>query len=123
MIREHPGKGTGLGTFPVVYPAYAEFDSGAVVDHAHSDWLEWATEGGLVLAAAWGGLAVSLTRPALRSIWGLGVPAVFLHALPWDYPFARFGVAAWVAILAGAITRESGEKTRGRPALTERKPA
>ena len=41
-------------------------------------------------------------RPALRSIWGIGVPAVFLHALV-DYPFARFGVAAWLFILVGAL--------------------
>jgi O-antigen ligase len=120
MIREHPGSGTGLGTFPVVYPAYAEFDSGAVVDHAHSDWLEWASEGGLPYAALWGLLALSLARPAFRSIWGMGVPAVLIHALV-DYPFARFGIAAWVFILAGALMRTAGERTRCRPPLTERR--
>lgn len=122
MIAARPALGTGLGTFPVVYPAYAEFDSGAVVDHAHNDWLEWATEGGLPYAAVWGLLALSLARPAIRSIWGLGVPAIFIHALV-DYPFARFGVAAWVFILAGALARANGEKSYRVSALTERRPA
>jgi len=47
-------------------------------------------------------LAVAAARPALRSIWGIGIVAVFLHALV-DYPFARFGVAAWLFILVGAL--------------------
>jgi O-antigen ligase len=112
MIRAHAVTGTGLGTFPAVYPAYAGFDSGARVEHAHSDWLEWATEGGIPYAAVWGVLAVALMRPAMRSIWGVGVPAIFLHALV-DDPFARLGVAAWVSILAGAAAREAEEGIRG----------
>ena len=47
-------------------------------------------------------LAIATLRPALRSIWGIGVLAVFLHALV-DYPFARFGVTAWLFILVGAL--------------------
>jgi hypothetical protein len=47
-------------------------------------------------------LAVAAIRPALRSIWGIGVPAIFVHALV-DDPFVRFGVSAWLFILAGAL--------------------
>ncbi|HXP87914.1 MAG TPA: O-antigen ligase family protein [Bryobacteraceae bacterium] len=133
IIREHPWMGTGLGTFSHVYPAYATFDSGAVVEHAHCDWLEWAAEGGLGYAAIWGLLSVWLVRPAIRSIWGLGVLAVLVHALV-DYPFARFGVAAWAFILAGALaryrpardpgsgngSRSGNERTRPLAALMER---
>jgi O-antigen ligase len=102
MIAARPWTGYGLGTFATVYPEFARFDPGATVEHAHNDWLEWATEGGWPYAAAWMLLAVSVMRPALRSIWGIGVPAVFLHALV-DYPFARLGITAWVFILAGAL--------------------
>jgi O-antigen ligase len=108
MIAARPWNGFGLGTFGTVYPAYAEFDSGALVDHAHNDWLEWASEGGLPFAACWALLFLCVAGSALRSGWGLGVLAVFLHALV-DYPFARFGVAAWAFALAGALT---GEKSR-----------
>jgi len=96
-----------LGNFATVYPEFAQFDPGAVVEHAHNDWIEWATEGGWPYAAAWALLAMATLRPALRSIWGIGVPALFVHALV-DYPFARVGVAAWLFILAGTLDREGG---------------
>jgi O-antigen ligase len=113
MIAARPWSGYGLGNFAAVYPEFARFDPGAVVEHAHNDWLEWATEGGWPYAGGWMLLAIAATRPALRSIWGMGVPAVFLHALV-DDPFARFGVAAWVFILAGAL-----ESTGFRTALSK----
>ncbi|MGH9645184.1 MAG: O-antigen ligase family protein [Bryobacteraceae bacterium] len=102
MIAARPWTGYGLGNFATVYPEFARFDPGAVVEHAHNDWLEWATEGGWPYAAVWMLLAISTLRPAARSIWGIGVLAVFVHALV-DYPFARFGVAAWLFILMGAL--------------------
>ena len=109
MITERPWSGFGLGNFPIVYPQFASFDPGATVEHAHNDWLEWSAEGGLPYSALWLLLAITAFRPALRSVWGIGVPAVFLHALV-DYPFARFGVAAWVFILAGALEKQEGSQ-------------
>jgi O-antigen ligase len=102
MIQERPIRGFGVGTFARVYPAYAQFDLGAVVDHAHNDWLEWAADGGVPYALAWLVVAVSIVKPAARSVWGWGVIAVFLHAFV-DYPFARFGVSAWTMALIGAL--------------------
>jgi O-antigen ligase len=111
MVAEHPWAGFGLGTFPTVYPAFALFDSGAAVEHAHNDWLEWAAEGGVPFAALWLLLAASIAREAIRSVWGVGVLAVFLHAIV-DYPFARFGVAAWAFLLIGALLAR-GEREVG----------
>ncbi len=108
MIADRPGQGTGLGTYPDAYPAYARFDAGRLIDHAHSDWLEWAAEGGVGFAAVWFVFAAGLAPAAINSVWGLGVLAVFLHALV-DYPFARFGVAAWVFAWAGALTASGGK--------------
>lgn len=108
MIAARPGTGYGLGNFATVYPEFARFDPGAVVEHAHNDWLEWATEGGWPYAAVWMLLAIAATRPALRAIWGIGVPAIFVHAFV-DFPFARLGVVAWLFILVGAL------ENRGRP--------
>jgi O-antigen ligase len=102
MIAEHPWRGFGLGTFGAVYPSFAEFDPGATVTHAHNDWLEWASEGGVPFAAAWIALGIALVRPAVRSIWGIGVLAILLHALV-DFPFARVGTAACFFVIAGAI--------------------
>lgn len=103
MIRDHPWQGSGLGTYSSVYPAYATFDLGATVEHAHNYWLEWAAEGGIPLALIWLVLAAGISGPAVRSIWGIGILAVFLHALV-DYPFARFGLTAWNFALIGALS-------------------
>ncbi len=103
MIAEHPWRGFGLGTYANVYPAYATFDIGGVVEHAHNQWLEWAAEGGIPFALAWLALALGVSGPAVRSVWAIGIVAAFLHALV-DYPFARFGLTAWNFMLLGAVS-------------------
>jgi O-antigen ligase len=111
MARESPWLGFGLGTFEEVYPAYALFDIGLIVNHAHNDWAEWLAEGGapflLILASA----AIWAVRPAFRSVWGLGLISVFLHALV-DYPMQRLGLAAWVFVFLGALAAEEVERRR-----------
>lgn len=100
MIRDRPLTGFGLGTFSTVYPQYAMFDAGATVDHAHNDWLEWTSEGGVGFAAAWCVIAAAVVKSTRRSVWMIGVIAVMIHALV-DYPFARFGVSGWTFLLIG----------------------
>ncbi len=113
MISAHPWKGYGMGTFVHVYPAFATFDAGATVEHAHNEWLEWAAEGGLFYAALWLILAGSLAPRAVRTVWGLGVMAVFIHALV-DYPFARHGLTAWNFALIGALDAEDVREVASR---------
>jgi O-antigen ligase len=116
MIRAHPWRGFGIGTFPQVYPAFATFDAGALVEHAHNEWLEWAAGGGLPYAAVWAAFAAALFVPALRSVWGVGIIAAFVHATV-DYPFARFGLTAWTFSLAGALC---GDRNRALRELGQR---
>jgi O-antigen ligase len=109
MIAVHPLRGWGLGCWPAVYPAFATFDAGAIVNQAHSDWLQWAAEGGLPVGLAMLSLAVWAVRPAIRSIWGIGVLAVLIHAA-FDYPFSRPAVGAWpILILAMAVVAKSAD--------------
>lgn len=111
LIADHPWRGYGLGTYPYVYPAYATFDIGAVVEHAHNQWLEWAAEGGIPLALVWLALAVGMSVRAVRSIWGIGILAAFLHALV-DYPFVRCGLTAWDFTLMGALSAAAVRKAQ-----------
>jgi O-Antigen ligase len=109
MIAGHPWVGWGLGCWPSVYPAFATFDPGAIVNQAHCDWLQWVAEGGLPVGIATLTLALWGVRPALRSIWGIGVIAVFVHAA-FDYPFSRPAVGAWpVLMLAMAATAQQSD--------------
>jgi hypothetical protein len=102
MIRDRPGVGYGLGTWSLVYPRYASFDSGLFLNQAHNDWAQWAAEGGLPFLAILLFFAALLLKPAVRSIYGLGTLAVLLHALV-DYPMQqRPALAAWFFALSGA---------------------
>ncbi len=55
IVRSFPLFGTGFGTFIHVYPAFRSVPGDAVYDHAHNDYLELFTDGGLIgfLLAAW----------------------------------------------------------------------
>jgi len=107
MIAARPWIGWGLGCWPAVYPAFATFDPGAIVNQAHCDWLQWTAEGGLPVGLAMLSLTLWGIRPAIRSIWGIGVLAVLIHA-SFDYPFSRPAVGAWPILMLSmaAATRQ-----------------
>jgi O-antigen ligase len=106
MLRERPWMGFGLGTWPTAYPAYATFDLGLFANHAHCDWAEWAAEGGLPFLAAAGALAVAAVLWSARRRWGIGVAAVFAHALV-DYPLQKPALAALTFTLLGALAADA----------------
>lgn len=112
MIAARPWWGFGLGTWSTVYPRYAVMDFGDVfVNQAHSDWLQWGAEGGLPLLIVMASLFVWLVRPAFRSVWGIGVVAVFVHALV-DYPFSRPALGAWPILVLAMLA--ASHRKRGR---------
>lgn len=110
MIRERPLTGWGLNTYVPVYPMFALYDDGTYVNRAHNDWLQFLAEGGILFTAPMIVLFSWSLRPAFRSVWGIGVIAIGLHALV-DYPFARLGVCGWyfalIAMLAVSNQRKS----------------
>ena len=109
MVLERPWMGFGLGTWPTVYPAYALFDIGAVATHAHSDWAEWAAEGGIPLFVMLLAVFFWSIRHSMDFPWGVGVVAVFLHSLV-DFPLAKPSLAAWVFVLLGAMAAAATEQ-------------
>jgi hypothetical protein len=102
MATAHPWFGTGLGTWSTVYPQYAIIDVGAFANEAHNDWMQWAAEGGFPFGVLMATLVVWSLRPAFRSVWGIGVLAVFLHALG-DYPFSRPGLGSWFIVILALL--------------------
>ena len=68
IFLDHPGAGTGAGTLVTVYPQYASFDDGRVVDHAHNDYLELLAETGIVGGLCALGFVVLLFRRALMNL-------------------------------------------------------
>jgi O-antigen ligase len=112
MLAEHPLAGVGLGTWPTVYPHYAEVDFNVFVNQAHSDWLQWAAEGGIPFVLMLAALFGWTVRIAFRSVWGLGAVAVFLHAL-LDYPFSRPALSSWVMVIVAMLWAH--EASQGQP--------
>ena len=118
MFRAHPVVGFGLGTWATSYPAFAVFDPGAAITQAHNDWLQWAVEGGTPFLLMMSAFAALLARPAVRSVWGIGVLAVLLHCLV-DYPLQqRQQFAALFFAVAGAVASDSPRTRAKPPALT-----
>jgi O-antigen ligase len=106
MIQARPLFGFGLGTWPSVYPAYAVFDPpGIYMNHAHNDWAEWASEGGVIFVLPMVALAVAAAIYARRAWWGLGVAVVLLHASV-DFPMQKPALLILTFYLLGALARE-----------------
>jgi hypothetical protein len=117
MFRAQPLHGFGLGTWASVYPQFATIDLGAVANHAHNEWIQWAAEGGWPALGLMLGAVFWVARPAIRSVWGIGVLAVFLHSLV-DYPFLRLGLAVWIFAFWGALAAY-GRSHLGSPPAKE----
>jgi O-antigen ligase len=108
MIRDRPLEGFGLGTWSDAYPAYARFDDGDFVNQAHNDWLQWAAEGGVPFFLLLFAIAIWTVRPAIRSLWGVGMIAVFVHCAV-DYPMQqRPALAAFFFAMLGVLAGTEG---------------
>jgi O-antigen ligase len=105
MFRARPLAGFGLGTWTSAYPAYAVADFGVIANHAHSEWGQWAAEGGLAVVATLGALFVLAVRKGFQTVWAMGLAAVMLHAIV-DYPLVRLGLGCWWFVLFGLAVRE-----------------
>ncbi len=67
MWKDYPVFGSGLGSFAVVFPRYSEDGTAVSYAHAHNDYLEFATETG-VLGLSLLGLMVAMSfAAALRA--------------------------------------------------------
>ncbi len=117
MVRAQPWHGFGLGTWTSVYPQFAIIDPGTRANHAHNEWIQWAAEGGLPCLVLIAGATIWLLRPAVRSVWGLGIVSVMIHS--WvDYPFMRLGMAAWIFAFLGVLAASMNQ----RPHIPQSRP-
>jgi O-antigen ligase len=65
MVRAHPLAGIGLGAYKAIFPNYARHDGMFVVDYAHNDYLQAASDGGVIAA----GLALCFIVLLGRAVW------------------------------------------------------
>jgi O-antigen ligase len=111
MIHDRPWLGFGLGSWPWVYPRYAIIDPVAVANHAHNDWVEWASEGGIFFGALIALVAIRCFWLSLEMPWGIGVVAVFAHAAV-DFPFQRPPLLLAVLLVLVVMEIEHARRSR-----------
>lgn len=96
LIRQHPLTGSGLGAFRQVYPQVQAAHLAGLVDHAHNDYLELATELGLPAAGFFFGMILTVMVKTLR--------AFFAAARASDRAVALGVFAALVALTLHSLT-------------------
>jgi len=129
--RDAPLFGTGLGGFETLYPSYQDLGLLGTAAHAHSDWIEFALEAGLLgligaLAAA--GLAAFVVARSWREArssemraligGGLAAAAAFVaHAL-FEFAFQMPANAVMFFVIVGFLLSAPSwaDKSGGRPA-------
>jgi hypothetical protein len=102
MLRSRPLMGFGLGTWPIVYPGFAVVDLTAASPHAHNDWMEWASDGGVPFLLLMLIPVVRAAKQALCRPWGIGIIAVSLHAFV-DFPFQVYSILLLFFLMLTAL--------------------
>lgn len=124
--RDHPWIGTGLGTFPAMYPQYQKFDTGQQWLEAHDDFAQTLAETGVAgmaavlvfLAFYWlRGLQVMRTpRPDglqhYQTAAFIGTVGLMAHSLG-DFQFHSPANALLFFYLSAAATAHLGGSGRG----------
>lgn len=113
MFRDHAATGVGLGAWTEVFPGYARHDTGEFANQAHSDWLQWASEGGVLAVASQGLLLGWMAGRIRRSPWLMGVAFVYLYA-GFDYLFQKPQLASLIFVMAMTGAGRETELPRGK---------
>ena len=111
LIAAQPWSGYGMGTWRAVYPGAATFDLALLANEAHNDWAQWASDGGIPFLLLMAALVIWIAKPAIRSLWGLGVLSVMVHSYV-DYPIREPALSFLWFALAGAVSQFDGRTSR-----------
>ncbi len=131
IVRDFPLTGTGAGSFMHVYPAYRTIRGEGIADHAHNDYLELLTDGGIIGAGlfAWF-MAAVLTQsyqaflkrkdPYARHLFAgalAGITAFLLHSIT-DFNFFINANGLYLFLLLGLVVNAAHVRSaNGQPSL------
>ncbi len=104
LIANRPWSGYGMGTWRAVYPRAATFDAALLANEAHNDWAQWTSDGGIPFLLLMAALVLLIAKPAIQSIWGLGVLSVMVHSY-FDYPIREPALSFLWFAMVGAVSQ------------------
>lgn len=136
IIHDFFVTGSGFGTFKNIYPQYRTIPGTVIFDHAHNDYIELLTDGGLVgfLLAAWFVLAVLVhgwknlrqrreKYSILVSIGALtGIVSIMLHSVT-DFNMHNGANGLYFFFLCGLLVAAGNTRLHFRTRPTLLKPA
>lgn len=128
IVADHGLVGSGVGTFPKVYPLYeapATIER-TYVNHAHNDYLELAIEAGipgivlmLLFFVWWGSRTLAIWRSPdaaeMARAACIASAAILLHSLV-DYPLRTAGIAASMAMVLALMADPAKRRLEARAA-------
>ena len=131
-IRNHGLAGSGVGTFPSIYPHYEDPATieRTYINHAHNDYLEIIIEAGIpgaVLMALfllwWSSRALAIWKSPsaaeLTRAASIASAAILLHSLV-DYPLRTAAIATTMAMALALMADPAGRRQQQR--LAELRP-
>jgi len=68
IIRDYPITGTGFGSFADVFPLYKSFTDIYVYDHAHNDYLELLSDGGIIACLLFGWFMLHIIKTGWQQL-------------------------------------------------------
>ena len=127
-LSDHGLLGSGIGTFPKVYPLHenpATIER-TYINHAHNDYLELALEAGIpgiilmvAFLAWWASRAFHIWRSPdadeIARAACIASAAILLHSLV-DYPLRTAAIAACMALAVALMADPARRRLKARPA-------
>jgi O-antigen ligase/tetratricopeptide (TPR) repeat protein len=67
IVGQFPLTGTGFGTFVDIYPKYRSIAAGGLLQHAHNDYIELASDGGIIACLLMGWFLLAVLYRSFRT--------------------------------------------------------
>ncbi len=134
IIKDFFLTGSGVGTFVNIYPRYSFYTAKSLVEHAHNDYLELVTDGGMIALFLVGWFIAVLIIKSFRTFLSRrepysvhlvlgclgGILYIFIHSVT-DFNLRIGANGLYFFLLCGLVVSAAHTRLRGSPATILRR--